>query len=628
MRRLDPHARYRELLAARLDRALTRAENRLLVGHLKSCADCRRAERDYRDQGALLRALPKPEPPRDLWARTSTALDREVSRWSYRYPRFGRQPIVRDRRGRPGTPNALATVVAAVGVVTVLAVMQLAPALRPIPSSASSDGNLSIPASIRPTPFSVSPQSLAFVAGGMSDLSIYQTQVNQVCPTTAPTCFDDKSITKRRINLPANMHAQNAALSPSGNQMAVVGRGTRQDVIAVVMLLSDRPAQPTDTPPTDQPRPTASSASGGAQTPTPEANSSPDTSPTVTDPPVDSSADPGASDHPATPNTGEPEPTPSNEGTETASPAVSVEPSPVAPESPPASVIPGLTVLSILEDVHSAGAPPAWSRDGGVLAFSAMPADGSHGPDVYVWQPGDDQARAVTTDHASFFASWSGKRIVASRTNQTPGKSDSIEIITVVIDPETLEERRVSGPEMWLPVVDPQRDHAVAWHGELDVTGSLPTVLAGELYLVDWSAIDPYGTAVDGTDNPDEPDTQLVPVDASRDASTDPVLDWHARWSTNGRVLGIWEAASQGDSWGTLRVLAFDPDSAVLKTDEPLIGPVFAKRGFTLGEDRVAWVQAPTDGTQGELHVRTWGTDGVGDLRIESITLEELVPAF
>ena len=80
--RLDPHARYRELLAARLDRQLSRAENRILLNHLRTCQGCQQAERDYRDQGALLRSLPTPAPPRDMWARTSTALDREVSRWT------------------------------------------------------------------------------------------------------------------------------------------------------------------------------------------------------------------------------------------------------------------------------------------------------------------------------------------------------------------------------------------------------------------------------------------------------------------------------------------------------------------------------------------------------------------
>jgi len=304
-----------------------------------------------------------------------------------------------------------------------------------------------------------------------------------------------------------------------------------------------------------------------------------------------------------------------------------VDPSPSIAESPPASAVPGLTVLSILENVHSAGAPPAWSRDGEVLAFSAMPADGSHGPDVYVWQAGDGQARAITTDHASFFASWSGRRIVASRVNQTPGKSDSADVLTVVIDPASLEERRVRGPKMWLPVVDPQRAHAIAWHGRLDLTGTMPTVVEGALYIIDWAALDPFS---DEVDHPVQPGDDLVALDPARDPVARPVIDWHVRWSEDGRVLGVWEAAADaaGASWGGLRLLVFDPEAGRLSSDEPLVKLTLAKRGFSLGVDRVAYVAPSQDGTAGELRVRTWGTDGVGDLLIETLDLEELVSSF
>jgi hypothetical protein len=284
--------------------------------------------------------------------------------------------------------------------------------------------------------------------------------------------------------------------------------------------------------------------------------------------------------------------------------------------------VPGLTVLSILEDVHSAGAPPAWSRDSSLLAFSAMPADGSQGPDVYIWQPGDDHAQPVTTDHASYFASWSGRRIVASRVVD-PGLRAAGDVATVVIDPQTLEERIVSGPAMWLPVVDYQRSHAVTWNGRLDVSGDLPRVRDGALYLLDWSLLDPYRT---WTDAP--VDVDLVPIDASRNPQTQPVLDWHVRWSVDGNVLGLWEADSVGASWGKLQVVAFDAETGELTMDDPLIGPQLSKRGFTLGSDRVAWVGPSNDGTDGELRIRTWGLDGVGDLRIESPDLQELVPTF
>jgi hypothetical protein len=280
-----------------------------------------------------------------------------------------------------------------------------------------------------------------------------------------------------------------------------------------------------------------------------------------------------------------------------------------------------LTVLSILENVHSAGAPPAWSRDSSALAFSAMPADGSHGPDVYLWQPGDDQAQAITTDHGSYFASWSGRRIVASRVIGD-GKTAS-DVETVVIDPQTLEERTVAGPTMWLPVVDFQRTNAVTWNGHLDLSGGLPTIRDGALYLLDWSALDPYRTTTN-----DPANVQLVPLDASRNPDTQPVLDWHVRWSVDGSVLGLWEADSVGASWGKLQVVAFDPESGSLTLDDPLIGPQLSKRSFTLGSDRVAWVGPSNDGTEGQLRIRTWGHDGVGDLRIDSPDLEEMVPTF
>jgi hypothetical protein len=627
---IDTHARYRELLAARLDRPLTRPENRLLIGHLKGCPDCQQAERDYLAQGSLLRSMPKPIPPRDMWARTSTALDRAVSRWSYRYPRFGRRAIARDRSRRAGAPGALATVVAALGVVTAVAVLQLAPALRPAPVTAPMTAPVTdsaplgtVAVALRPTPFAVAPQPLSLVAAGETDLSIYQTSVDQVCPQSTPDCFFDEKIVGRNVKLPRHLRPQNVALSPNGEQLAFVGHEADQDVITVVMLQNaGSGAIPGRSPRTPEPTRTASLIPATA-TPTNAVEESPPVEPTESGSPGDSPPPPTET-VPATPGVTDPDPTPTTEPSD--DPPPSVEPTPpAAPESPPASVVPDLVVLSILQDVHSAGAPPAWSQDGQVLAFSAMPSDGSHGPDVYVWRPGDGQARAITTDHASYFASWSGGRIVASRVNQTLGKSDSADVLTVVIDPTSLEERRVHGPKMWLPVVDPDRAHAVGWHGRLDLTDDLPTVVEGALYIVDWAAMDPFGTA-DDTDSSSR--DALVAIDAARDPAANPVIDWNVRWSADGLVLGVWEGDAPGASWGELRLLAFDRESGQISSDEPLFKLTLAKRGFTLGVDRVAWVSPSDDGTEGELRVRTWGVDGVGDLRIETLDLQELVPSF
>jgi hypothetical protein len=288
------------------------------------------------------------------------------------------------------------------------------------------------------------------------------------------------------------------------------------------------------------------------------------------------------------------------------------------------SAAPGATVLSILEDVHSAGAPPAWSRDGEVLAFSAMPADGSHGPDVYVWQPGDSEAQRITNDHSSFFASWSGKRIVASR---VAGEGESTAVATVVIDPQTLDERIVAGPQMWLPVVDPQRSRAVAWHGTIDFSAEQPELVEGALYVADWSALNPFG-ADDGDVAPTDPtEVELTPLQPERDPTRQPVLDWNARWSTDGLVLGVWIADAPTSSWGNLELLGVNAESGDLNTEEPLLAQL-AKRGFAIGSDRVAWIAPSTSGVDGELRIRTWGVDGVGDLRIRTLDQEELVPTF
>lgn len=617
--RLDRHGRYRELLAARLDRPLTRTENRLLVGHLRTCLDCRQTERDYLAQGALLRSMPAPIPPRDMWARTSTALDREVSRWSYRYPRFGRRAIVRDRASRFGTPSALATMVAAVGVVTVLAILQFGPARTPTPSTAVAVGSTALS---RPTPFAVAPQPLALVWSGESDLTVYQTEVTEVCPSSTPDCMEERDFVSRTVPL-RNQRPQNVALSPNGAQLAFVGHNTDRDVITVV-LLRDAPRTSGRPDPTKAPEPTSSATANPEPSASPTLEPSPSGTPLDTEPPVVPTTEAGETPAPeATPTAAAPTDKPTPEPTPTAS----LNTTPRVPdETPSADGEPGLTVLSILEDVHSAGAPPAWSSDGEVLAFSAMPADGRHGPDVYVWEPGDVKARAVTDDHSSYFASWSGERIVASRLNDTTGKSDSLEVLTIVIDPVTLEERRVRGPLMWLPVVDPQRSYAVAWTGSLDLSGALPVVIDGGLQLIDWAALDPY--AVAETDPPVPPaDIELVAIDPTRDTVADPLLDWHVRWSLDGRVLGIWEADVPGATLGKLVLVEFDPEAGLVATGEPLMAE-WSKRGFTLGVDRVAWVSPSDEGTDGELRIRTWGVDGVGGLSIESLNLEGLVPAF
>src|SRR5262249_43960027 len=148
------------------------------------------------------------------------------------------------------------------------------------------------------------------------------------------------------------------------------------------------------------------------------------------------------------------------------------------------AVIPDdLVVSTILDGVYGVGSAPAWSADGSVLAFSAMPSNRSTGPDIYVWQVGDSRARPITDDHRSYFAPWSGSQTVVSRTDAEQNALIPPNITTLSLNLITNEERDVRGPQLWLPQVDPSGQLAVGWHGELGWNGGQVQPLHGELYL-------------------------------------------------------------------------------------------------------------------------------------------------
>ena len=77
--------------------------------------------------------------------------------------------------------------------------------------------------------------------------------------------------------------------------------------------------------------------------------------------------------------------------------------------------------VEIASNVIVVGTTAAYSPDGTHFAFTARPADGDAGPDVYVWKVGDKRALAVTDDHRSVFAGWLGKRLLISRVARRRG---------------------------------------------------------------------------------------------------------------------------------------------------------------------------------------------------------------
>jgi hypothetical protein len=683
-RRPDTHGAFRALISQRLDERLTAEDARRLRSHLLTCARCRAADRDFRAQRALLRAPAPGIPPRDLWARTSAALDREVARGG----RSGLTPepraIGRPARGAAaiGSLLVMATAVAVIG-------SQLGSRDATRPPSAN--------VAAAPTPFEVPTQELAIVGQDEAGLAIYRTDVSVVCPERAIDCTTVVSGNRQVVRLRDKDHLRpnSVAFHPQRDKVAIAATSGRGEAVYVVLL---KPVpRSLDATESDAPRPVATAptatfasadatASVTATFPTPAggaaiattppsapASTPPSAAPSgsvaVASPSAGPSATSGASQRPtatpnATPTSGRPSPTATTRPSDPVSPspaatssATNVPAAPTTPiagtPGPTASTAPALgtapatsaadlaEIVPILQDVLPAGAEPAWSPDGEVLAFSAMPADGSHGPDIYVWRTGAQHAERLTDDHRSYFASWAGDRIVASR-GVRPADANRNEadpgsrVATVVIDLETGEQRTVSAKGLWLPIVDPTQRFAVVWRGELRHEGAALEPHAGGLYLQDWQRLDPFragaATASPTAGPSAQPsaaaDAGAEPVELGRDTARDPVLDWLVRWNADGDAYGFWVADGPGAGWGRLAIAEVDRSTGRINRETDLLGPTLARRSFTIGQDRVAWVAPVEEKPEGELRVRTWGPNGNGTVRIRDIDAGKGVPGF
>jgi predicted anti-sigma-YlaC factor YlaD len=111
------HAHARELAADRLGSPLIEIDESWLDLHLADCAACRSIATAYEGDRLALRGLRdhQPEAPRDLWARTAAALEREaaIAAGARRGPASGRSwrtgPLV-------GVASGVAVIALVIGV--------------------------------------------------------------------------------------------------------------------------------------------------------------------------------------------------------------------------------------------------------------------------------------------------------------------------------------------------------------------------------------------------------------------------------------------------------------------------------------------------------------------------------
>ncbi len=644
------HERARLLASEAMDTRLDPADAAWLAAHLDACAECRAIAGEYVSLRDELRALAVPEPPRDLWARTSAALD-EVDR---SYPRARS----RQRSGFGGWAANRSSLGAAlaVGLVVVISGVSL---LSQVPGDHG-------PASTRPgtiafgsTPPLTAQAPVAVVDGTgywiTQDGQTYQLRTGSAkCSGSSDRCSvsSDSGTTIGSITSDSPVFA---ALAPDAKQAAVWNGNT----VAILPLVSQ-------TPPSvaiDQmtPRPTATeSATASITEPTPTVG------PTITAS-ATSGRSPAASVESSTPSA-------------TASPSLAPSPSP-SPSTAPTVAVP----TAILNGYKVVGRAPEFSPDGQWVAFSAAPTNASTGPDLFVWQVGQERARAVTSAHADLFAGWFGSQILVSELSaavvpssvETPsagptlsptdgsspsasssasagtgGTPEASELpsgptaTSYLFDPSTGEALRIDRP-MLLPAADPTRTFLVYWSGPIvqdPVSGQLE-VGQGNLYLDSWANLKLVPASLDGitpvasptpttsagqepsvsptpeaTASPTTPSLTPGPVESSTDAtatlqpSPTPVLpevlrasppntvqDWVVDWDPTGQHIAVWVADPGSQSVGVVNLFAVDRGSGLVVTD----GPLFHARGLPsvqFDNGRLVYT-TPAEGSDGKTYL-------------------------
>jgi hypothetical protein len=251
------------------------------------------------------------------------------------------------------------------------------------------------------------------------------------------------------------------------------------------------------------------------------------------------------------------------------------------------------------------GAAAAYSPDGAWVAFSARPADGSGGPDVYAWRVGARRATALTDDGVSQFAGWNGDRLVISRVvvEGKPATADSPAAQVVpesrLVDPATGNTRTLGG-QAWRPVVDPTHEHVAFWRGTFAWSPGDRAWMPhrGRLVIGNWAALRD-GSGDTATD---------VPWSGTIADSA----DWSVRWNSSGERLAVWIADGQDQRSGRLSLFRVDPDGTLSPV---VVKEAAALSSFSLDSERLAWATPPgKDGEGSRLSVYAWTANGDGQV--------------
>jgi WD40 repeat protein len=586
------HERARSLAAIQLTEPLKPVDNTWLLEHLSGCDACRQVLAVYEADRAGLRRLrdQQPQPPRDLWARTAAAIEREAVT-SGRAPRRAStsrpSPSASRRRLAPLAMVAgVAVVVVVVGASLLSAgFLNQPPQVAVIPSSQPPIALASTPTSPGPTPLAVGAGSVGWIGASTNGKFAYNESaaINEVCAVERQEeCAPVADGGSKAVDI--TIRPKSVTRSPVRNEAVVVGTdASGSDAIVVIALPAA--AAPNASP---SPNPTP------AITPVPTPAATPSTEPTASPAETASTSEPPASEAPS--------PTPV--ATPVATPTASVEASPTPVATPTASVEASLAIAS---GVKIVGESAAFSPDGSWFAFTARPSDDSAGPDIYVWRVGDPKARKLTSDHHSVLGSWAGDRLIGSRPMDTGTQPAEVSARSFLIDPASGAETELDG-SAWRPVVDPTGQWAVTWDGTVQLAdgGLSITPASGSLAVHRYSS----GGIDAATDN-------SVVTDAA-------VPEFDARWDETGTWLAVWLADPSDPTIGRLSLHHLDRSTGKIERVHGAPKDVTALPGFSIGDGRLAWATPPGQGGEGSrVQVVAWSNDNVG--AVESGPVENVV---
>jgi hypothetical protein len=577
------HDRARDLSSRGLLDDLDAEEAAWLERHLEACTECKLEHDAFIADSELLRSLrEKPiEPPRDLWARTSAALDQAAAKRPLAAARSGARP---QRRGWTGlSPWRGFSVGAAVGAVALLVIVVsgLIPAQLPIVIPPSGGVALGSPG---PTPIDVTAQVPVLKSAPDGTLEFVFTDVGGVCPRSRPECVPPPVEHKVNVGL-LGAKPSTVTLSPQSNQLVFEAEGGTASTGKIYVV--PMPTTGTQSPP--PPTPPVGTASPGTSAPV--------------------SPSPGSS-------VASPEPTPIG-ATEIASGVTVVGEVAYSPDGQwlafsaapgDGSTGPDLYLYSIgsgsatrVTDDHQTYFS-AWLGSQ-ILASRVI-------PNVEPAAPGNPRASTGPDESGDANGNGNGRPIEG-----TPG--------SFLLDPSTQARIDLTQGSTWLPVVDPTGRFVAYYSGNLRSTdGGVTWELAtGQLVLDGWTPATFVVPVASGAAASAEPTTSAASVvGPSGHPSTlvqGNVADFRATFDPAGTKLAVWVAEHRADVVGRLYLVVIDQATGGAESTQPLAGEPSLRR-FSIDSNRLAWVSPPgQDGQESSLRVLGWSGDEFGQIRTE-----------